>query len=101
MWFCSISPSILPGITFQLNGTIVTGIGILLFVFAIQHTGVLQAAGTQKVVALLSLVPLVLLALVPIFTGSIGYANFKPFELKGGVDRGRLLLRDPQPRAFR
>ena len=78
--------SVLPGITFQLNGTIIAGIAILLLVFAIQHTGILQAARTQKVVALLSLVPLLLLALVPIFTGSIDYQNFKPFELKGGVD---------------
>ncbi|MFD1331459.1 APC family permease [Methylopila musalis] len=88
--------SVLPGITFQLNGTIVTGIAVLLFVFAIQHTGILRAAKIQKVIALLALVPLVLLAITPVVGGAIDYANFSPFELKGGVSwtshEGVLLL---------
>ena len=61
----------LPGIVLQLNATIITGILIMLLVFAIQHTGILRAARTQTVIALLALVPLVLIAVVPILNGSI------------------------------
>ncbi|SFV36815.1 APC family permease [Hyphomicrobium facile] len=78
--------SILPGIVLQLNATIITGIVVLLLVFALQHTGILRAAKIQHVIALFALIPLVLIAIVPLFNGTINYANFQPFELKGGVD---------------
>ncbi|WP_052699234.1 APC family permease [Hyphomicrobium sp. 99] len=78
--------SILPGIVLQLNATIITGIAVLLLVFAVQHTGILRAARTQFVIALLALLPLAFIAIAPLFNGTINYANFQPFELKGGID---------------
>ncbi len=71
--------AILPGITFKLNGIILCSAAILLLAFYMQHRGILQTARIQFALALLSLIPLILLAVVPLLTGKINPANFVPF----------------------
>ncbi len=54
----------------------------MLITFYVQHTGVLKTARTQFLLALLSLIPMLLLGIVPILTGKINFANFFPLILK-------------------
>jgi len=70
--------SILPGIKLTFSGSIIIGIGILLISFYIQHTGILRTARTQFLLALLSLIPIILLGVVPLITGKVNPANFVP-----------------------
>jgi amino acid transporter len=75
--------AVLPGISLKLNGAIVIGIGVLLISFYIQHSGILKAARTQFVLALLSLIPISLLSLVPLLTGKVKFSNFVPLIPQG------------------
>ena len=70
--------AILPGIKLTFSGSILIGIVILLASFYVQHTGIMRTARTQFVLALLSLIPIVLLGVVPLVTGKVNLANFRP-----------------------
>jgi len=70
--------AILPGIKLTFSGSILIGIVILLLSFYMQHTGILRAARTQFFLALLSLIPIILLGVVPLITGKVNPANFVP-----------------------
>jgi amino acid transporter len=76
----------LPGIVFQLNGAIISAIVLLIVVFAIQHTGIVRAAKTQMVIALCTLIPLLIIAVVPFVNGGVDYHNFIPFQIKENVN---------------
>lgn len=75
--------SILPGIKLSFSGSILIGILILLLSFYIQHSGILRAAKTQFVLALLSLIPIGLLSIVPLLTGKVDFSNFSPLIPQG------------------
>lgn len=65
-----------PGLgTLHFNSTFVIGALMMLIIFWIQHRGVAQTAVTQKWLAIIVLVPLLLVGLVPILTGQINSAN--------------------------
>lgn len=67
------------GLTLRINSTFVLGFVLMLIVFAIQHRGILSTAKLQKIFAVSSLLPLVLIGVVPLFTGDIVSSNFTPF----------------------
>jgi len=65
-----------PGLgTLKFNSIFVIGAILMLIIFAIQHRGIASTAAAQKVLAIIVLVPLLLVGLVPIFTGTIQSAN--------------------------
>lgn len=61
--------------TLHFNATFVIGAVLMFVILAIQHRGVASTAAAQKRLAIIVLVPLLLVGLVPIVTGSIDYAN--------------------------
>ena len=66
----------IPGLgTLHFNSTFVIGAVLMLIIFGIQHRGIAQTASAQKVLAVIVLVPLFLVGIVPIVTGSINYMN--------------------------
>ena len=80
-----------PGLgTLHFNSTFLIGVILMLIMFAIQHRGIASTAAAQKVLAIIVLAPLLLVGLVPIFTGAIQSANvtglFPPTAAYSGVD---------------
>ena len=66
----------IPGLgALHFNSTFVIGAILMLIIFWIQHRGISQTAAAQKWLAIIVLVPLLLVGLVPIFTGTISAAN--------------------------
>lgn len=66
----------IPGLgTLHFNSTFVIGAILMLIIFAIQHRGIASTARAQKMLAVIVLVPLFLVGVVPILTGSIDYMN--------------------------
>ncbi|MBS0447632.1 MAG: APC family permease [Proteobacteria bacterium] len=67
------------GLALRINATFVIGVALLLGVFAVQHGGILRSARTTMVLSITALVPLMLIALVPLVTGDMPAAHFQPF----------------------
>lgn len=66
----------IPGLgTLHFNSTFVIGAVLMLIIFAIQHRGIASTASAQKVLAVIVLIPLFLVGIVPILTGSIDMMN--------------------------
>lgn len=66
----------IPGLgTLHFNATFVIGVVLMLVIFAIQHRGISSTAKSQKLMAIVVLVPLLLVGLVPILNGSINTMN--------------------------
>lgn len=66
----------IPGLgTLHFNSTFIIGVVLMLIILMIQERGVAQTASAQKWLAIIVLVPLLLVGLVPIFTGSIDWMN--------------------------
>jgi len=59
----------------KFNSTFLIGVLLMLVVLLIQHRGVADTASAQKWLAIIVLVPLLLVGLVPIFTGQIDGMN--------------------------
>lgn len=81
------------GLALRINATFLVGVVILLSVFAIQHGGILRSARTTLVLGVAALLPLALIALVPIFTGDMASPHFLPnlpiaHDAKGNVIDG-------------
>ncbi len=66
-------------VTISLNATFWVGALLLLIAFMIQDRGVLSTARVQKAIGLIVIVPMTIVALVPILTGQIDWNNFSPF----------------------
>jgi amino acid transporter len=66
------------GLVLRINATFVLGAALLLTVFAIQHGGILRSAKTTMVLGIAALVPLILIALIPLLTGSLPSNHFAP-----------------------
>jgi amino acid transporter len=66
------------GLTLRINAQFILGAVILLFIFALQHHGILRAARLQMIAAVAALVPLTIVGLVPLITGDIVSSNFLP-----------------------
>jgi amino acid transporter len=77
------------GLTVRINATFLVGALLLLFVFAIQNRGVLLTARFQMAIGLLALLPLLIIALVPIVSGNVKLANLVPLAPLRGVENGQ------------
>jgi amino acid transporter len=77
------------GLALRINATFAIGAVLLLIVFAIQHRGVMRTARVQTVVGALVLLPLLLIALVPLFSGQVQLANLLPLVPLGGIEGGK------------
>jgi amino acid transporter len=67
------------GLTVRLNSNSLLAALIMLAVFSIQHRGILSAARVQMVFAVSSLVPLILIGIIPVLTGDLPRDHFLPF----------------------
>lgn len=67
------------GLTVRINASAILAGVIMLAVFSIQHRGILSAARVQMVFAISSLLPLILIGLVPLVTGDLPLDHFLPF----------------------
>jgi amino acid transporter len=66
----------IPGLgTLHFNSTFLIGVALMLVIMTIQHRGIASTATAQKWLAIIVLVPLLLVGLVPIFTGAINTMN--------------------------
>lgn len=81
----------IPGLgTLHFNSTFVIGVILMLIILMIQERGIASTASAQKYLAIIVLVPLFLVGLVPILTGSINWMNVTnlvpPTAAYSGVD---------------
>ncbi len=67
------------GLSIRIDSTFVIGSALLFAVFAAQHHGISRLAKIQTVVAIAVLIPLMIIGIVPLFTGDVVMANFLPF----------------------
>lgn len=66
------------GLTLRVNSTFILATAFLLITFKLQHSGASAAATTQRILGIASLTPLVVIALVPMFTGDMPSTSFLP-----------------------
>lgn len=66
------------GLTLRINSIAILGSILLLISFAIQHHGVSKAAKTQMILGVTSLLPLMLIGIVPFITGDMPSTQFFP-----------------------
>lgn len=66
------------GLTLRLNANALLAGLIMLAVFAIQHRGILSAAKVQMIFAVSSLMPLMLIGIIPLLTGDLPRDHFFP-----------------------
>lgn len=66
----------IPGLgNLHFNSTFVIGVILMLIILMIQEKGIASTASAQKYLAIIVLIPLLLVGLVPILTGSINWMN--------------------------
>lgn len=78
-------------LSIRINSTFFIGAVILLAVFAMQHHGILRTARIQTVLAVGALMPLLIVAVVPLLTGDVAAANFSPFTPLALDDAGNVV----------
>jgi len=66
------------GLALRINATFLVGVVLLLAVFGIQHGGILRSARTTMVLGITALIPLMLIALVPLLSGDMPSTHFSP-----------------------
>jgi amino acid transporter len=76
------------GLRLRINATFIIGAVLLLITFAVQNRGILRTARVQTVIGVVVVVPLLLIALVPLLTGDVTKANLTPLMPIGGTDSG-------------
>ncbi len=67
------------GLDVRINATFIIGALILLAVWNIQHYGILRTARIQVVLTLGTLIPLLVVTVIPVLQGSVVMSNFSPF----------------------
>jgi amino acid transporter len=67
------------GLVLRINATFILGAVILLAVKTIQDGGILRSANTTRILGISAMIPLILIGLVPLFTGDIVKSHFLPF----------------------
>lgn len=73
------------GLTVRVDALFLIAVVFLLATFAIQHHGVLRASRVQTIFGVAVLVPLLIVALVPIFGGEMHTSNLTPFAPVSGA----------------
>ena len=81
----------IPGLgTLHFNSTFLIGVALMLVIVFIQERGIAKTASAQKWLAVIVLLPLLLVGLVPLFTGAINWMNVTnlvpPTAAYSGVD---------------
>jgi amino acid transporter len=66
------------GLVLRINATFILGAAVLLTVFSVQHGGILRSAKATMMLGVVALIPLMLIGLVPLFTGDAPHLNFFP-----------------------
>lgn len=66
------------GLSLRVNATFLLGLVFMLITFWLQHSGASAAARMQRILGIASLAPLLLVSLVPLFTGDMPASNFLP-----------------------
>jgi amino acid transporter len=66
------------GLTLRINAISVLATVFLLATFALQHGGAARAAGVQKILGVASLLPLLVIGIVPIVTGDMRVSHLLP-----------------------
>lgn len=65
-------------LTLRINATFMIGATLMIIVFAIQNGGILRSARATMILGLTSLLPLMILAIIPLVTGDIPSEHFFP-----------------------
>lgn len=73
------------GLSLRVDAVFLIAAVFLLITFAIQHHGVLRAARVQMIIGIAVLVPLLVVALVPLLSGGVQAANLTPFAPISGA----------------
>ena len=76
------------GLELRINATFLVGAVLLLAVFGIQHGGILRSARTTMVLGVTALIPLTLIALVPLLGGGLPSEHFSPLVPLAYDDQG-------------
>lgn len=66
-------------VSYSFNAVFFIGAILMLIAFLIQDRGILSTARVQKFIGLIVIVPMAIVALVPIVTGQINWDNYVPF----------------------
>ncbi len=64
------------GLTLRINATFILGAVLMLAVKFIQDGGILRSANTTKIIGISAMIPLILIGIVPLFTGDVINAHF-------------------------
>jgi len=76
------------GLEIRINALAIIAAVLLMITFFIQNHGILGTARVQMIVGIAALTPLLLIGIVPFFTGDIVSSNFTPFvPLSGAWDK--------------
>lgn len=73
----------------RINSTFFIGAILLLLTFAAQHRGILRTARVQTIIGVAVVVPLLIIALVPLATGDVVKANLAPLLPLAGTDAAK------------
>ncbi|RWX81397.1 APC family permease [Neorhizobium lilium] len=65
-------------VSLSLNAAFFIGALLMLLTFAVQHRGILGTAKVQKYIGLVVIIPMVIVGVVPLFTGGVNWSNFSP-----------------------
>jgi len=68
------------GLSLRINATFIIGAALMIIVFAIQNGGILRSAKATMILGMTGLVPLMILAIVPLITGDMAASNFFPLS---------------------
>lgn len=66
------------GLSLRINATFIVGAALMILVFAIQNGGILRSARATMIIGLTSLIPLIILAVVPLVTRDLPSEHFFP-----------------------
>lgn len=84
------------GLSLRIDATFIVAATILLAVFAVQHHGISKLAKIQTILAIATLVPLMVIGVVPLLTGDVVMANFLPFAPIAYDETGAVILDSSQ-----
>jgi amino acid transporter len=80
------------GLKLRIDATFIVGALLLLLVFAIQNRGVWLTARFQMTIGALALLPLLVIALVPIVSGKVRLENLVPLAPLRAIENGHAVL---------
>lgn len=75
--------SVKEGLKLRINATFIIGAILMLTCFAIQHGGILRSARATMIMGIAGLMPLLIIGLVPLFTGDLPSSSFSPLAPLG------------------